>query len=395
MEIRKALPEDKNKIIKLWEYCFNDSKDFIEHYFTNIYSPENTLTYIENNNITTTLQLNPCIFEFLDKTVLTNYIVGISSFPESRGSGAVNKLFQWLFKDLYNKGMPFAVLMAVDYGLYRPYSFSNIQDKYIISGKTKLLRQKTEKKLKFNMITRESLETDSVKLSNYFKKNVPQKYSIYISRGPEKFKNNLLELFSDNGFACYTTLNGDITGYFLYYFEKTKFVVKELYYNESTTLKEILQFIYNHNTQQEDFEIRDDFYNITNQFIQNPREVDTKIMPFLMSRVINLKEFLLLSNIHKKIPMEIRVFFSDQHIKENNQICIIRPGDISYAEKKENTEYDLSIDIALLPPLFFGALSFEEAWSFSDMYQAVDIEKAKLFIKIFSNKEKIFFNEYV
>lgn len=148
MEIRKAMPEDKNKIIKLWEYSFSDSKDFIEHYFTNIYSPENTVTYIENNNITTTLQLNPCIFQFLDKTVLTNYIVGISSFPESRGSGAVNKLFQWIFNDLYNKSMPFAVLMAVDYGLYRPYSFSNIQDKYIISGKTKLLRQKTEKKTK-------------------------------------------------------------------------------------------------------------------------------------------------------------------------------------------------------------------------------------------------------
>ncbi len=395
MEIRKALPEDKNIIRKLWEYCFNDSKEFLDHYFTNIYSSENTVTCIEDNNITTTLQLNPCSFQFLDKTVLTNYIVGISSFPESRGSGAVKKLFQWVFNDLYNKNMPFAVLMAVDYGLYRPYSFNNIQDKYIMSGKTKLLRQKTKKKLKFNLVTQETLETDSVKLSNYLKNNISNKYSIYIHRDPQKFKNNLLELFSDKGFACYTTLNDEITGYFLYYFENTKFVVKELFYNESETLKEILQFIYNHNTQQEDFEIRDDFYKITNLFIQNPRETDTKIMPFLMARVINLKEFLILSDIHNKVSKEIRILFSDEQIKENNIIGIIKPGEINYSEVKEDSSYDISIDISLLSPLFFGTLSFEEAWSMTDLYKALDINNSKYFMKLFAKKEKIFFNEYV
>lgn len=396
MEIRKALPEDKNTIIKLWDYCFNtDSDGFRKHYFNNIYSPENTIVVSENNNITTSLQLNPCTFQFPGKNIFTNYIVGISSFPESRGSGAVKKIFDWVFKYLYNKKMPFVVLMAVDYGLYRPYAFNNIQDKYIITGKTKHLYQKTDKKNKFNMITKETLDIDSLKLSNYFNKNIPNKYSVYIQRDSEKFKDNLLELFSDNGFACYTTLNEEITGYMFYYFEKTKFVVKELQYNESDTLKEFLKFIYNHNTQQDDFEIRDDFYKIINLFINNPREVNTEIMPFLMARVINLKEFLLLTNIQNKISKEIRILFSDKQIKENNIIAIIKPGDIHYSEPEADLTYDISIDISMLPPLFFGALCFEEAWSMTNLYKAVNINNSKYIMNIFSKKEKIFFNEYV
>ncbi|MDD4343865.1 MAG: GNAT family N-acetyltransferase [Eubacteriales bacterium] len=396
MEIRKAVPEDKNTIIKLWDYCFNtDSEEFRKHYFNNIYSPENTVVSLKNEIITTSFQLNPYQFSFEGKEIDTKYIVGISSFPEFRGDGSVYQIFNHIFNHLYNSEMPFVFLMAIDYGLYRPYGFSSIMDKSILSGKTKSLYQKTEKNYKFIPVSKKSDKKSIDKLTSYYNLTIKNNYSDYIIRNKKNFYNNLEELFADNGYAAYLENEEEIAGYLFYYFDKDKIVVKEMLYDNSNVLKEILKFVYNHNTQTPVFEIRDDFPKTTSLFLPNPREVKWEIMPFLMARVINLKSFLSLTNIQNQINDEIRLQIVDKNIKENNCLCILKPEGIFYEQPDRGKNWDISIDISLLPSLFFGYISPEEGMRQSHLYQSNSKEKINDFFTCFNKSKNMFFNEYV
>ena len=396
MEIRKATEKDKEIIIKLWKYSFNtDSQSFIDHYFSNIYSPENTLLAMESNKITTSLQLNPYSFLFMDRIIETKYIVGISSFPASRGSGSVKKLFNNIFQNLYKEKMPFIFLMGADYGLYTPFGFTNILDKYIISGKTKQLYQKTEKKHSFREITKDSNKNEIESITLFLKKNLSHNYSYYIVRNKNNFKNNLKEILTENGFAYYLLKDNEISGYFFYYFEKDKIVIKEMFYNDTDTLKEILKFIYNHNTQFPDFEIRDDFLKTTNSFLQNPREIESKVLPFLMARIINLKEFLSLCNLEKLINEELKILITDKLIEENNLLGKIKDNKMIFHENYDELDYHVSLDISLLLSLCFGYMNTKEGLLQTHLYSFSDKDKRDIFFNLFYTKKNIFFNEYV
>ena len=43
MNIRYAKPIDKEQVVSVWNYCFEDGEDFVKYYFENVYD--------ENNNI--------------------------------------------------------------------------------------------------------------------------------------------------------------------------------------------------------------------------------------------------------------------------------------------------------------------------------------------------------
>ena len=58
MNIRYARETDKNQIVSLWNYCFEDGEDFVKYYFENVYDKKNTIIIEENNEVLSALQLN-------------------------------------------------------------------------------------------------------------------------------------------------------------------------------------------------------------------------------------------------------------------------------------------------------------------------------------------------
>lgn len=395
MDIRQATKDDKKTIIQLWKYCFNnDSEAFINHYFDNVFSPKNTFVVTNNGKIGTSGQLNPYSFVFNENKVDTKYIIGLSSFPENRGDGSIRKFFNYIFKDFYDSGTPFTFLMAADYGLYRPYGFAHVMDKHLLTGKTKSLYQKTTKDFEMIPFSKNSSFEFIEEITNYYNSTVKTNYSDYVLRTTENFKNNLGELEADNGYAIILKKNDKVFGYLFYYFDKNKITIKEMLYDDDIVLKEILKFIYNHNTQFTDFEIRDDFPKSTSFFIPNPREINWEIMPFLMARVINLKNFISLSDLPQKINFDIRLKIIDKNIEGNNCICDIKSNEIHYKESNDDNKYDLSIDISLLPPLFFGYIKPKEAIMQTYLYDSKNKRLTEKFFNSFKEKN-IFFNEYV
>ena len=87
MNIRYARATDKNQIVSLWNYCFEDGEDFVKYYFENVYDKKNTIIIEENNEVLSALQLNKYKIDLRNRKYDVSYVVGVSSKPEVRGLG--------------------------------------------------------------------------------------------------------------------------------------------------------------------------------------------------------------------------------------------------------------------------------------------------------------------
>ena len=395
MEIRNPQTNEKNQIIELWRYCFNkDSEGFIRHYFSNIYREENTLVVSEEGKIISSVQLNPLVFSLNQKDFDTKYIVGISSWPENRGHGAVKLLFQEVFHNLYKKNMPFALLMAIDYGLYEPYGFAHIYDKYLIKGKIKDLKQDIKSQGDFLSFSSGSSTETLNEVVNFYNQDRREKYFAFCRRDIGNFINILNELQADKGFAYYLKEKNEIIGYLLYYFENDSLTVKELIYKNTQALQTILKFLYNHNTQFRNFEIREDFPQLFNQFAPNRREITTEVMPFLMARIIDLFNLLAELDFGQYFKEPFRLKVKDPQIAENNKIFELQKTSVNIMESGDDF-YHLEIDISLLTQLIFNYLTPESALLLTQCYNENQPGAKNTFFQVFQNRKNIYFNEYV
>ena len=96
--------------------------------------------------------------------------------------------------------------------------------------------------------------------------------------------------------------------------------VRELFYKDLDSLKSILKFIYNHNTQCKKVTISAPINDKIRFVLENPKTIDIKVKPFMMGRVINVEDYLNGLKINSDIEISANVCIEDKFIKENNGI---------------------------------------------------------------------------
>ena len=136
MNIRYARATDKNQIVSLWNYCFEDGEDFVKYYFENVYDKKNTIIIEENNEVLSALQLNKYKIDLRNRKYDVSYVVGVSSKPEVRGLGYMKHLMTYTLEELYKSGEIVSLLMAIDYRLYKRYGFDHCYDQIQYNIKT-------------------------------------------------------------------------------------------------------------------------------------------------------------------------------------------------------------------------------------------------------------------
>ena len=58
MNLRYAKEDEIDNIKEIWNYCFNDTEEFVNYYFNSKYESRNTIVLDEKDEIVSSLQLN-------------------------------------------------------------------------------------------------------------------------------------------------------------------------------------------------------------------------------------------------------------------------------------------------------------------------------------------------
>ena len=394
MEIRYAKEEEIESIKDIWSYCFNDTESFMKYYFNDKYKSENTVVALDEGKIISSLQLNQYKLLLNSKVYNTSYVVGVSTLPEGRGAGYMNKVMKFTLNELYKKGQLVSILMPIDYRLYRRFGYEHCYDQIEYTINTDDLKnfKSSGKMIKSNL----SQIDDLIQIDRTFLNEVNGN----VLKDEHYYENLFKEIQSEDGFL-YIHEGNEKDGYIVYFLQEDKMFVRELFYKNIDALKSMLKFIYNHNTQCKIVTISTPTIDKIRFILDNPKDSDIKIKPFMMGRDINVKKFIEDIDIEKDINSSFNLLIEDKFIDENNglfKISIqnkkvsVEQLDKKGAEKPQE-DFDIKLDINTLTQLSFSYIDVNEAIFLNDI-KDVSEETLETLNCIFSKKNN-YINEYI
>ncbi|HFL3269044.1 TPA: enhanced intracellular survival protein Eis [Clostridioides difficile] len=394
MEIRYAKEEEIESIKEIWSYCFNDTESFMKYYFNDKYKSENTVVALDEGKIISSLQLNQYKLLLNSKVYNTSYVVGVSTLPEGRGAGYMNKVMKFTLNELYKKGQLVSILMPIDYRLYRRFGYEHCYDQIEYTINTDDLKnfKSSGKMIKSNL----SQIDDLIQIDRTFLNEVNGN----VLKDEHYYENLFKEIQSEDGFL-YIHEGNEKDGYIVYFLQEDKMFVRELFYKNIDALKSMLKFIYNHNTQCKIVTISTPTIDKIRFILDNPKDSDIKIKPFMMGRVINVKKFIEDIDIENDINSSFNLLIEDKFIDENNGLfkISIQNKKISVEQldkkgaEKPQEDFDIKLDINTLTQLSFSYIDVNEAIFLNDI-KDVSEETLETLNCIFSKKNN-YINEYI
>lgn len=391
MNIRYAKPIDKEQVVSVWNYCFEDGEDFVKYYFENVYDENNTIIIEENDEVLSALQLNKYTIDLRDNKYDVSYVVGVSSKPEVRGLGYMKHLMAYTLEELYKNGEIVSLLMAIDYRLYKRYGFDHCYDQIQYNLRTdELLGFRLSSKL------RKATFEDAETLSRIYTKAM-ESLNGYAVRDEVYFNRFIKEVSSESG---YIYIDEENNSYIAYYIQGDTFFVRELIYNNISSLKSMLAYIYNHNTQCKKTVINAPVDDKIKLIIANLKTCEIKLIPFMAGRVINFEKYIESLNscnidTQKINNKYIKIKVIDKYIKQNNSVFKISVCDNKIKIQRVEEDYDIELDINSITQLAFSYLNTDEIFMLNEIDESSLINTQKELLNALFEKKINYIDELV
>ena len=391
MNIRYAKPIDKDQVVSVWNYCFEDGEDFVKYYFENVYDENNTIIIEENDEVLSALQLNKYTIDLRDNKYDVSYVVGVSSKPEVRGLGYMKHLMTYTLEELYKNGEIVSLLMAIDYRLYKRYGFDHCYDQIQYNLRTdELLGFRLSSKL------RKATFEDAETLSRIYTKAM-ESLNGYAVRDEAYFNRFIKEVSSESG---YIYIDEENNSYIAYYIQGDTFFVRELIYNNNSSLKSMLAYIYNHNTQCKKTVINAPVDDKIKLIIANLKTCEIKLIPFMAGRVINFEKYIESLNscnidTQKINNKYIKIKVIDKYIKQNNSVFKISVCDNKIKIQRVEEDYDIELDINSITQLAFSYLNTDEIFMLNEIDESSLINTQKELLNVLFEKRINYIDELV
>lgn len=391
MNIRYAKPIDKDQVVSVWNYCFEDGEDFVKYYFENVYDENNTIIIEENDEVLSALQLNKYTIDLRDNKYDVSYVVGVSSKPEVRGLGYMKHLMAYTLEELYKNGEIVSLLMAIDYRLYKRYGFDHCYDQIQYNLRTdELLGFRLSSKL------RKATFEDAETLSRIYTKAM-ESLNGYAVRDEAYFNRFIKEVSSESG---YIYIDEENNSYIAYYIQGDTFFVRELIYNNISSLKSMLAYIYNHNTQCKKTVINAPVDDKIKLIIANLKTCEIKLIPFMAGRVINFEKYIESLNscnidTQKINNKYIKIKVIDKYIKQNNSVFKISVCDNKIKIQRVEEDCDIELDINSITQLAFSYLNTDEIFMLNEIDESSLINTQKELLNALFEKRINYIDELV
>ncbi len=114
--------KQKTAIKQLWSRTFNDSKEYVDWFFDNVYTDANGMLLTKDNRPVSALLLQQYSMQFHDADITVGYICGACTAKRSRGKGYMSRVMNEAIRNSYKRGDTLCALIPADDSLYNFYS---------------------------------------------------------------------------------------------------------------------------------------------------------------------------------------------------------------------------------------------------------------------------------
>jgi len=366
MHIGFAKNEDKTAIRDLWSYCFDDSTEYNDYYFKNIFKPGNTIVAKVEGKLVGSIQMRKYNMRLFNESHNVALLVGISTLPEYRGLHIMHDLMHYVFQYLRKANYSLVFLTAKYPSFYKNYGF-----KFIASHKNYYIplenipKYEMPSNISINSITREdyNLLTDLYKEFHLDRK-------IYFERDATLFKQMHEELKVENGNIYLIKRDNKAIGYFFSILSKKDLSIREFIYKDRTAIDAFFSYLYYHQGQVSHVAITSPKDEMFEEIINWNVECKAKIKPFMLGRILDINIF---SNLFEFKNLSVKI--SDNIIEENS------------VNFNKNSLGVIDMDISKLSQLLFNYIDVETFMKYNQIY----LDN----FKFLENKITPFLNQYI
>ncbi|WP_157037565.1 GNAT family N-acetyltransferase [Ornithinibacillus californiensis] len=273
-------------------------------------------------------------------------VSSVATWPEFRRNGLVKELLTNALNDMRKNGQVLSYLHPFSVPFYRKFGYELAFNEKIYTIPFEKLKRNWDAK---GYVRRR--EPDVSLLNNVYN-SYAKRYTGAIARDEKWWKQRVLK--DDAHLAVAYDESGIPVGYIHFEVKDKKFTVIEMAYSSLTGLKLLMQFISNHDSMAETVELVVPENDNIPLLLDEPR-FETKVDPYFMARVVNVKEFL------KQFPFEgsatdesISLYVEDLIIPENSGLYNIRQSSGGVTQIKSRSQAEVTCTIQQFTAMFLG-----------------------------------------
>lgn len=227
--IRWATPADEDRIRELWDICFDDPKDWTDWFFSERFSPENTLCLLRDGEIVADMQVYFYPYKIRNSVFNSACLHGVATHPNWRKKGLMGELMCVLMSQLAAAGVPIMFHTPVRAEQY--YSYNHFE-----TAKRNVFASEAHGQAANDF----RLETFEFSALRHIYKSFLTSYSGMVERDERLMEMRIRDVLSDGGFIV-TCRNA----YALCHEFEEKLVADELCFCDSDSLSELIQTLRN------------------------------------------------------------------------------------------------------------------------------------------------------
>ena len=352
--------ETLDQIAPLVEYAFLKNNDIREDpNFLSRYNHSMSFGEYKDGHLASYIMVNKFKSMIFAKKVKMGGVGYVASYPENRGQGDINRLMKEIMLELHDQNYAISNLAPFSETFYRRYGYENaiyekmyqIQPAYL-----RFFKAVQEGKVVRGRWSDSSLKNAVIKLYQAKLNQDDQRNTVVRA---EWWWDRLDTSYPGRSLCAYFDKKQQPQGYMFYRIVERNFRVEEMYYQTPQAAKALLSIIASHSSSDLKYYVKMPEESLLEEFFPEQEGITVKILPYMMTRIINIKQVLEASPLvnNKKLTIEVT---NDDIIAENNGVWLIDNANEPRVREVE-TDPDYTASLTNWTKVLLGHLTLKQA----------------------------------
>ncbi|EFB61706.1 GNAT family N-acetyltransferase [Lactobacillus gasseri] len=352
--------ETLDQIAPLVEYAFLKNNGIREDpNFLSRYNHSMSFGEYKDGHLASYIMVNKFKSMIFAKKVKMGGVGYVASYPENRGQGDINRLMKEIMLELHDQNYAISNLAPFSETFYRRYGYENaiyekmyqIQPAYL-----RFFKAVQEGKVVRGRWSDSSLKNAVIKLYQAKLNQDDQRNTVVRA---EWWWDRLDTYYPGRSICVYFDKKQQPQGYMFYRIVERNFRVEEMYYQTPQAAKALLSIIASHSSSDLKYYVKMPEESLLEEFFPEQEGITVKILPYMMTRIINIKQVLEASPLvnNKKLTIEVT---NDDIIAENNGVWLIDNANEPRVREVE-TDPDYTASLTNWTKVLLGHLTLKQA----------------------------------
>lgn len=349
--------ETLDQIAPLVEYAFLKNNDIREDInFLSRYNHSMGFGEYKDDHLASYIMVNEFKSRIFAKKVKMGGVGYVASYPENRGQGDINRLMKEIILELHGQNYAISNLAPFSETFYRRYGYENaIYEKMyqIDPAYLRFFKPVKEGKVMRGKWSDANLKDAVIKLYQAKLNQDDQRNTVDRA---DWWWDRLDTYYPGRSICVYFDQNKQAQGYMFYRIVERNFRVEEMYYQTPQAAQALLSIIASHSSTDLKYYVKMPEESLLGEFFPEQEGLTVNTLPYMMTRIINVKQVLESVPVVNKNQLAIEVT-DDDIIDENNGVWMIDQNKVRKVEKSP----DYTASLTNWTKVLLGHLTLKQA----------------------------------